>query len=427
MSKKKISGLDPFDVISGAADSTESPTFADLDMTTYGALEAVEVNRQKADPVKIREIEPDIAQPRRAVPHGVRKELGTPIDPRNIEPLFQQWIRLVEEERGRPFDLAAYLDQRDLDEDAHAETEPDRSEEVGPLETALVRLIELATSIRQTGLTNPITVVEITPMRYRIETGERRWLAYHLLYWHTADEQFGNIAARTVKSLDLWRQAAENNARTDLNAISRARQFAVLLMDLLKQERGLSFQAFSHFKHEQDYYAQVADPEANSDLRIPRGTSERLINATGLKSRKQLREYRSLLRLPTTVWDLADDLNWPERAIRDLVKESAGDDLRLIELAQQKAASEGYRGVSVSMGTVAANGMNHAKRKRPSKSSTDVPPAPGTPAYYSHFMKVMKKAKKGGSKSAAAREEARSLIHEFRRWLDEEERHIRDE
>jgi ParB/RepB/Spo0J family partition protein len=414
VSKKQIRDKNVFDLLNQEEEET-SLTARSIDEALYSSLEKTDSHRQMASPVSINEIYPDLSQPRRALPHKVRKLANWQGDAERFGELFDKWVDLVNQERGvDSFNLAQYLEQKDLDSDE----EIDRPDEIGPIERTLVELVELATSIRNDGLTNPITVIQVAPHQYQVETGERRWLAYNLLYLHTQDDIYSKISARVVDKKNIWRQAAENNARANLNAISKARQFAVLLMDLLQGESGIAFTPFASFFHEQGYYAQVADGEDKS-LRIPRGKSERLIDATGLKSAKQLREYRGLLRLPTRVWDMADDLNWTERFIRDLItiaRDINGnlDEDKLIILAEQEAAKVGY---TVPTGTVSE------KRPRKKDEKLNSPPAPGDKRYYTYLLSLVQKAKAGKEE---AREDALMMIDEFRRWLDEEEHQLLD-
>lgn len=419
MSKKQIRDKNVFDLLN-QEDEEPSLSALEIDERLFGSLQKTDTHRQLASPVSIMEIFPDPTQPRRALPHKVRKQAQWQGDMSRIGELFDVWVDLVNRERGvESFNINQYLDEIDLDIAEGAE-ELDRPHEIGPIESLLLELIELATSIRNVGLTNPITVVQVAPRQYQLETGERRWLAYHLLYLHTQDEAFNKISARIVDKKNIWRQAAENNARANLNAISKARQFAVLLMDLLQEENGLSFTPFAQFAHGQAYYAQVADGEDKS-LRIPRGRSERLIDATGLKSGKQLREYRQLLRLPTRVWDMADDLNWTERSIRDMMTESRDihgklDEDKLIKIAEIEAAKLGY---TVPMGTLSEK----SSPKKAKKGTDNLLPAPGDKRYYAHFLRLMTRAKAG---KADARDDALMMIDEFRRWLDEEEQQLLD-
>ncbi len=427
MSKKKIKGVNAFDLLNDntadeSAGSGDNDTSAQaFDAEIYGALRSADANRQSASPVNIFEIHPDPAQPRRAVPAVIRNRIDWNGNTNAVETLFETWQQMVNAERPgsqKAFHLRAYLDEsaisdeeeqlaQDIESDAHIAEDVEQTATTGPLELSLLKLVQLAVSIRQEGLTNPITVVP-AGQEYRLETGERRWLAYHLLYWHTHDPKFNQIAARTVEEFSIWRQAAENNARSNLNAISKARQLAVLLMDLREREEDATYRPFEEFVTEQAYYSQVADGNAH---RIPRGTSERLLNATGLKSPKQLREYRRLLRLPKMVWEIADDLNWAERAVRDLWKRAIDDD-DLILLAAEKARDEGY---TVPMGTV--------EQKRPRRKNTRSQPdklAPGTTGYYRHLTRLINRAKSGKGDPG----EAVTMIEEFRHWLDEQQAQI---
>ncbi|GAB5490898.1 MAG: hypothetical protein Phog2KO_11130 [Phototrophicaceae bacterium] len=416
MSKKKIRGLSAFDVLEDNNADDGGLASLELDAQIYGAVGKADTHRQSASPVAIADIHPDPAQPRRAIPHKVREvalQQGWNGQMSERDGLFAIWQELVHEERGNnSFSLASYLNQTDIGKEEDA----DRPETIGPIEATLVTLIELATSIRKDGLTNPITVVQKGLNEYQLETGERRWLAYQLLDWHTDDDEFSKVSARIVENLNIWRQAAENNARANLNAISKARQFAVLLMDLLSTESNMTFTSRYEFQHEQGYYSQVADG-TDTKLRIPRGKSERLLNATGLKSRKQLREYRALLRLPLSVWEIADDLNWSERFLRDLVSEAHGDEDYLTELAIFEARKQGY---TVPVGTVSTKRPRKATEK---KASSTVDFSPSDKRYYAGFLRTLTKAKKG---KAEARDTALNQIDEIRRWLEEEENRLRN-
>lgn len=302
----------------------QSSSLSDTDSAIFGEIASIEEEQVRAVPVSIFEITPHRSQPRRALPSGVASRWGG--DPYKLRDVFAQWLAMVEEERGTTLNLEPYL---------LAEEEVERLVKAGMLETAFLDLVELAASIRRDGLTNPITVVPIGD-QYLLETGERRWLAYHLLYSFFDDSKWQRIPARIVDELSVWRQASENNARANLNAISRARQFAVLLMDLLAEDAEV-FKTYQEVLAEGgtelEYYAQVAD---GTMYRVPRGKGEQLLNAMGLKHPQQLREYRELLRLPFEVWQIADDFDWPQRRIRSLIRQ-AKDDADLIRLAKEAA------------------------------------------------------------------------------------------
>jgi hypothetical protein len=263
----------------------------------------------KVKMVDIDSIYPDPMQPRRAIPFAIREQWHYP--EQSFGDLFVMWV----EHMGDDFDLDAYLldgitDRAEVD----SKDNPilPQFEPKTPAQLGFVRLIELASSILREGLTNPISISRIG-RDYLIETGERRWLAYHLLnmYFMDDDEQdWSKIPARVMPERDVWRQATENSVRQDLNAVSRARQLALLIMDIFGWE---NFRPLEDFDHEQDFYAQVSD---GNQWRIPKDKTEQLLKAMGLNNQTQLRQYRAVLRIEPRLWKLADDTDMTENAIR---------------------------------------------------------------------------------------------------------------
>jgi hypothetical protein len=272
-------------------------------------LRKQEERQIRAVPIHIKSIYPDIRQPRRAMPSMVREQFSG--DPAQLGAFFDQWAHWVRQERATlGVDTAFSVEPFVLGQEEAA-----RNEAQGPIEAALMAIVELAASIYRDGLTNPITV---TPHydNYIIETGERRWLAYHLLHHlfdKDEDQRWAMIPAREVERLDVWRQASENNARANLNLIGRARQYAVLLMDL-----NTDFTPVPYHECDSDhaYYAQALD------LKVPYGYNEQLLNACGITSRSAFTLYRKVLSLPTELWTRADDENWSESKIVQLLNNS---------------------------------------------------------------------------------------------------------
>jgi hypothetical protein len=254
---------------------------------------------EKIEQVSIFDIVPDLSQPRRTLPSQIRTEWNG--DPNTLPALFDEWLDWVGDDIRAV--IMAILDGEEIEMIEFEE----------PSISALAEIAFLAASIRRDGLMNPITLARGANGN-QIESGERRWLAYHLLH-HLYEKPWHLIPARIVDAVDRWRQAAENNIRKDLNAIGRVRQFAVLLMDLIGWEH---FQPFEVFEFEQDFYAQVADAKA---WRVPAGANEKLLTAMGMKNRAAVSRSRALLRLPRKVWIEADDQNLSEdvllRFIRD--------------------------------------------------------------------------------------------------------------
>ena len=325
-----------------AFDTTPPPlTTQELDESFYGTFATLDAGRMDAEPVSILRIYPDPAQPRRTIVSACRHLWNG--QPDTVVTLFDQWLKAItserylaladqklseaERQRASYFDLEGYLE---ADEDR-----VNRDYPAGPIEANFLRVVDLAASIRRDGLTNPITVAH-AGVNFQLETGERRWLAFHLLhaFYDGADgrpderDRWSKIPARVVERASVWRMANENNVRADLNAIGKARQFALLLMDIYRQ-RGREFATYDEMiapgESDRKFYAQVFDSKE-----FPmRGVTDKLLQAMGFNSRTQMSEHRALLLLPDQVWQWADDLNWAQRRIRDMQREARREDGKL--------------------------------------------------------------------------------------------------
>lgn len=285
-------------------------------------IAAADTEYQAIEAISIHSVVPNLLQPRYAIPHVLTDIYQVNAD--NMVAIFERWIQEIQLiPPHRDFNLRAYLlgadttrgqqAEKDIDELTSISTEPSSN-----IERAFMKIVDLAASIRRDGLSNPVSLVQHGNV-YEIETGERRWLAYHILYGQFGDSDilhngkkrnWSRIPARVVREVDVWRQASENNARDNLNAVSKARQLALLLMDIHGWE---NFTPFDQFDNEQDFYAQVSD---GREWRIPRGKGERLLNAMGLTDASQLRQYRSILRLSNEDWRRGDDENLTEGELR---------------------------------------------------------------------------------------------------------------
>ncbi len=378
----------------------------ETDASIFGNLAEIDVGRQVAKPVSIFEIAPDPAQPRRALPTPVR--LVWDGRPDTTPEMFAHWYELAIKELGQEFAVEPYLLARE---------EAPRPKKIGPLQAALLDLLELAGNIRNNGLTNPITIGR-RPSGYLLETGERRWLAYHMLHVSFPDERksWEKIPARVLEEgVSVWRQASENNARANLNAISRARQLAILIIHLLK-EQGYQFQPYEVLTAaggcDRPYYAQVADGEK---FPIPKGQVETVMNASGFKSESQVREYRQLLRLPDVVWQIADDLNWTQGRIRSMYRYALGSDKALVALALERADEENYR-VGIPTPDVMPPPFKHeAKEDLPLLTHSD----------RQLLRQVQKLARQASDPKFRATPRDLREISEMREWLEKLERQIK--
>lgn len=380
---------DPFN----QGETESGNTWIDTSSQIFGDLAAVDAATERIQLISIFDIIPDAQQPRRAAPSAVRQ--GWDGQARTVPDLLQAWWRAVEDERGIAFDLGAYL----LEQDTERAHEGIGAHTPGPVEQSLLTVATLAASIRRDGLTNPITVAPASG-QYRLETGERRWLAYHLLHaWFDGSEgrpderaTWAKIPARRVETVDVWRQASENNARADLNAIGKARQWAVLMMDLNGRQ---NFKPLTAFGSERAYYAQAID------LRVPYGKGEQLLGAMGVASRSALARYRALLKLPDAIWTGGDDLSLPEEQLYALAR-----------LPENEALGR--------FAQIVAGQNNPAARQ----SSTDAEAitAPGTKRHFSQVARYIKASGQGKHRHNA---QALKAVRELRIWLEDQEDRIR--
>jgi len=360
--------------------------------------------------VQIQQIYADPTQPRRAVPSYIGQ--GWDGNPQLVQQIFESWLQAVNDERGSQINLKAYFMAMDTDraDDALPEAHPQS------LEANFMAVVDLAVSIRRDGLTNPITVA---PHKngYMIETGERRWLAFHMLdmlFNEVDGDKWQNIPARVVDKSSIWRQASENNVRADLNAIDKARQFALLLMDLLK-ERGANFTSFSEYTDagmmDRTYYAQIANSE---EYRIPRGKSDQMINAMGLKHVRQLSYYRNLLTLPDEAWQMADNYNIAERALRQCIADAAGDAHTLVLLVRQiiETGQSPYQRIPSAPSSSSKKSSSGGSKLNPYATFTR------------HARNVNTYLGKPGALNKKQKQDALKKIQEMRIWLADAEKKI---
>lgn len=409
MSRKRRGSVNPLETPANAGLSAKEWAEAG-----YGGLDLFEDRRVIAEPISIFDIMPDPAQPRRTVPSIIRQQWDG--QPASTASLFMTWLLAIHDERGTPFNLDARFEAVEQ-RSAQADTPEPDDKPPGALETAFIKLVELAASIRREGLTNPITVAA-RGSRYIIETGERRWLAYHLLHWQFSQsdddaEDWSQIPARAMPASSIWRQASENNARDDLNAIGKARQFAILLMDLLAQnDNRTHFQPISEFEQEQDFYAQVGDGE---QYRIPRGTADLLMGILNLKSRRQLSHYRALLMLPPLAWTIADDYNLTEYRLRQIL------DLKLDAETTTQLVYEATQQYGDDMGTTVPLSQSGTSRK----AAEPVEDPLGFTTLRKHSQRLRKYLSQPGALTSDKRDDALERIAILRRLLDEMEISIR--
>lgn len=293
----------------GSAEAV-SPRVVDQEIFGGNGIEIPDSGRVVAKPTPIMAIHADPKQPRRALPITIRMHWdGNPLD---VTGMLAQWQSVAEAAYGQSIPLEALL---------NGEGEGFGADDCPPITQDYLALVRLARSIKaKPGLINPITIIQ-SDDKLVIETGERRWLSYHLLHLTFGDEWVKIPAAKGDAKNSAWLQAEENTQRRQLNAVSMARQLALLIMAARGEESYKPFEeVVSGGASDRRFYAQVADGNIH---RIPRGMGERLQSAMGI-GMEQLSQYRRLLRLTDDelvndgLWTAADVGNWPESTLREL-------------------------------------------------------------------------------------------------------------
>lgn len=293
-----------------------------------GVTPAIQGAGAKVIGIVLDRIRPDPAQPRRVLPEVIRREFLAGLI--NARQALERWEALVADEAsrlGRPRpDWRALLDR--APDDRGEDIALDAPGQPGPEEDALRAIVATAATIRHGGQVSPITVCEVEGgAYYRIETGERRYWAYHWLNTWLGDG-YDQIECIVVPQASPWRQAAENTSREELSAMAMARQLATLLLDLY------DIHPTQDGPVPNDWYRQALA------YRVPRGEGEALRAALGGIERAQFSRIQALLRLPDAVWELADRHRLEERRLRPVLRlDDEALQLQLVRLMVEKSLS----------------------------------------------------------------------------------------
>lgn len=301
--------------IFGSDDSiNDKITHNDVNSHLLDGLRKQEGTKIVAKPTPITSIWADVRQPRRAIPSPIRSHWNG--SPNEVPQLLNEWGAVVRQ--------SITIDERQIIRGNGDGIDLDGKPSIVE---SYVSLLRLASDIKHVGLMNPITVVK-QGQRHLIESGERRYLAHHLLMMWDDAEKWNKVPTIVSDGKDfIWRQATENTARRSLNAIGMARQEGLLIMDAREGMDGVKYNTYEELVLpggcDRRFYAQVANGTIHG---IPRGMGERIEAAMGI-SMNQIRQYRALLKLTHNetlndiLWVRADVEDWAEGAMR-FIKEA---------------------------------------------------------------------------------------------------------
>lgn len=249
------------------------------------------------------DMRPDLTQPRRAVPPS----LAWNGDPSTVGGMFDSWIGLIASQLGR--DENTLYEQYKQVVSGHLAMDDVADDHQIHAERRFLALLDLAFSLKVDKQINSVVVVKRADGLLQIENGERRWLASLLLVYLLRDEQYVNVRVRIESEFNRFRQGAENIARADLNMVSRARQYALYMMEILKEQGAARITPYEFCQTDHAYYAQVASFD------VPDGKLQTLMNALGVKSKASIAAYKAVLKLPADQWLVADEQDWSKDRI----------------------------------------------------------------------------------------------------------------
>jgi len=264
---------------------------SDGDMADAGVVVLPEIDR----------ILPDPDQPRReVVPEDLRARVLSGDMPAK-DAIVEAWQRCLS-----PTLLKRLQSKRLSAVDALSEQRAAGPRDLA-LQITLEKLVELADSIAEHGLVQPVSICKQPGGSFQITVGERRWWAHIHLFYMMGDAKARRIKAIEVPTPDdsikrVGQQYAENVHRSDLSDIARARAVAHI-RELVIRELAASG----------DGDAKVSKAE------IDETTGRRVAEITGEGiSARSVRRYMALLTLPQEARRVAEVAGISERALRDI-------------------------------------------------------------------------------------------------------------
>jgi hypothetical protein len=277
------------------------------DMLGEGFTQTLVDNSIRVERILLEMLRPDPVQARRVLPETLHMKFhNNRLTPTQALRELVQIAQVSARHQGRPF-----ANVLELVADPEIDAEP--PEKLSPEEDSLRELVNLAITIRDDGLVNPLTVVDVSQgvtRLYRIETGERRYWAHWLLRdFVESYEGDGMVECIVVPAevSSVFRQAKENTARRGLGAIAMARQAALLLLTVHGYE-------IPNHAVNNDFYRQALN------LRIGRGEAEPIYAAMGGIGKQRFNQFKDLLRLSDEALELADRHTLDEYTLRPVLQ-----------------------------------------------------------------------------------------------------------
>jgi hypothetical protein len=219
---------------------------------------------------------PDRYQPRRILPAEIRRRFfGGEID---CYQAAKEWLRLAEDDAG--------------------------------WKTQINELLAMGGSFEEHGQIKPITGVwqstDNGGFIFRIETGERRYWAACLRVAEEDLEEEPLLRVEVVKEPSRHRQVLENRHAQSPSAVGQACEIAALMLEMKGIEPDPTLE------DEYEYFRSALSQRA------PRGFWPSVEPVMQLSARR-MQQLVDILKLPTTLLELADRYRVPERVLREVL------------------------------------------------------------------------------------------------------------
>lgn len=278
MSKRKRTRYNPLE-------ESIPESVATYDVDTEHAVAAIgrEMEEAETGPV-IERIErltpskmvPDRFQPRRILPSAIRSRFFA--GEINCYQAAREWLRMAKDDAG----WRAQIDE----------------------------LLAMGSSFEEHGQIKPITGVWVSAddggFVFQIETGERRYWAACLRVAHEGLDEEPLLRVEVVKAPSRHRQVIENRHAQSPSAVGQACEIAALMLEMKGVEPDYTLD------DEYEYFRSALSK------RSPRGFWPKVEPVMQLSVRR-MQQLIDVLKLPTSLLEIADRYRVPERVLREVL------------------------------------------------------------------------------------------------------------
>ncbi|NJM39670.1 MAG: ParB N-terminal domain-containing protein [Anaerolineae bacterium] len=298
--------------------------------------------------IPIDKIRINVEQPRRKMPRDLAKQVGD-LNITVVEAV-QQWAKRT----GVSLNLEADVEQRGYS--------------AGSAKTLYKIVDDIALSVKEHGLVEPISVYALDDGTYLLEAGERRTCGYAVLVANGLDE-FKTIPAVIAEQKNtLRRQISENEDREGLSALDRARSYWSLRYEL----SGLG----------PINWDELTGAGTNIAAQLEKSGTGQLVTWKEVEnSRRITRSYRIrvlyVLDLCKAAIDLIEENGFSEKMVKPIAEKLRDDPAGQVEMLQ-RAVNRSIEGEDMSSKEMELAVQQYLLAKTSQKSNKPAPAGPST-------------------------------------------------